>query len=68
MTRLDGGDTEIEEPKDMRKAKGGKGLIHRLSTRRIIPEGDEVYKVLIHLPSFTFRIDTGHGWVIVPSP
>ena len=46
MTRLDGDDTEIEEPKDMRNAKGGKGLIHRLSTRRIIPEGDEVSRVL----------------------
>ena len=28
---------------------------HRLSTRRFIPEGDKVARVLIHLLSFTFR-------------
>ena len=37
---------------------------HRLSTGRFIPEGNEVSRVLIHLPSFTLR---GHGSRLVDS-
>ena len=31
------------------------GRFHRLSTLRFIPTGDEVLRVLIHLPSLVFR-------------
>ena len=41
-----------------------KGRFYRLSTWRFIPEGDEVSRVLIHLPSFTFRT---HGSRLVDS-
>ena len=39
-------------PKGVRKRKVN---FLRLSTRRFIPEGNEVSRVLIHLPSFIFR-------------
>lgn len=65
MSRLDGNDTAIEKPKGLSSfvllsflppSKGeGEQRFHRLSTLRFIPEGDEVSRVLIHLPSLTFR-------------
>ena len=33
----------------------GKGRFYRLSTRRFIPEGNDVSRVLIHLPSLIFH-------------
>ena len=58
--------------KDMKKEREAqrcaedkqKGRFYRLSTRRFIPEGNKVSKVLIHLPSFTFR---RHGSQLVDS-
>ena len=48
--------------KDMKKEKEAQsytediwnGRFYRLSTRRFIPEGDNVSRVFINLPSFTF--------------
>ena len=50
MSQLDGAETVIKKPEGE-----GRQRFHRLSTRKFIPEGDEVSRVLILLPSFTFR-------------
>ena len=54
VSRTGGKDTKEKKrvPKGVRRRKV---KFHRLSTRRFIPEWSEVSRVLIHLPSFTFR-------------
>ena len=54
ISRLDGDYTEIVKPKGHAEGEG-RQRFHRLSTQRIIPEGNKVSRVLIHLSSFTFR-------------
>ena len=51
----DGNDTREEKETQGCSEGEGKQRFHRLSTWRYIPEGNEVFRVLIHLPYFTFR-------------
>ena len=51
MSRLDGDDMEMEDLKGIRKGEGGQSF----TGYQPGDSGDEVSRVLIYLPSFTFR-------------
>ena len=55
MSQIDGNDTAEEKKNPRVYGRWREAKAHKRSVQRFIPEGDKVSRVLIHLPSFTFR-------------